>query len=149
MRINESQFLCTRDFVANDGIHFKKFYCYKGDSTASRESLVLKGELGVSVSFHGGSDYLKRLTYKISTRSDGTAVRAIARHIILANQGGKYILLGVEWEVDGRKTLQLDGQLSAEVDYTIEVRDTKDNNTVKDRSIVKPIKDRVKKVCFK
>lgn len=61
MKTPESQFLCIKTLVADDGIHFKKGNCYTGKTKLFDESLSVEGDIGKEVSFYGGSDYLKRL----------------------------------------------------------------------------------------
>lgn len=150
MKPLEKQYLCTKELIAEDGIHFKRYNCYTGETKIFDESLSLQGEKGVSVSFYGGNDYLKRLVYKgsIKENDDGTTPIVKAEHIILSAQEDGYVLLGVGWSIDGREVIKLDSELEVDRDHILEVRNTRDNSVITDMKTLKPINDKVKKVYF-
>lgn len=51
------QYLCTKDWAIDSGTYFKKGTYYEGKSYRNGKSAKIKGELGIVVNFHEGSEY--------------------------------------------------------------------------------------------
>ncbi|MGG0667854.1 hypothetical protein ABE073_04910 [Lederbergia citrisecunda] len=147
MESPKNQFLCVKELVAEDGVHFKKGNCYTGKTKIFDESLTLLGEKDINVSFFGGNDYLKRLVYKgsIKPKDDGSMPLVKATYIILTRIEDDCDILGTVWNVDNREVIKLD---NVKVDNisTIDLINAEDNTFNENKELLKKIISKLEKM---
>lgn len=53
----KQQYLCIKDWTIDSGTYFKKGKSYEGKPYRNGKSAKIKGEVGMVVDFHEGSEY--------------------------------------------------------------------------------------------
>lgn len=53
----KQQYLCIKDWTIDSGTYFKKGEYYEGKPFRNGKSAKIKGEVGMVVDFHQGSEY--------------------------------------------------------------------------------------------